>query len=346
MSSAHLLSLINDLLEYAKILQGGQSVHLSDVPLQQTLREIHQSMLQRAVDKHLDYSLELDAELPAWVQLDPSSLTLVLIEVLDNAIKFTDGGYVRTHVSMRVDGPQQDVLCISVIDSGLGMLEQDLLRIFEPFVQLAQSKDGEVDEDLIGYGLGLSMAQKLADLNGAKMQVQSRLGEGTTMKIEWPIRVVHSLPPFANTSEALAVNAHRSAESAVAEQRQQSRILVVDDHQLNRLVALSALKRAFADAVLDEAKNGTEAFEKMSTQAYDLVLMDLVMPDISGTEVVRRIRALPAPHGCVPVVALTANIAEDAMTECEKVQIHRVLSKPLDVDLLVKTVLELLPQPS
>ena len=116
------------------------------------------------------------------------------------------------------------------------------------------------------------------------------------------------------------------------------RLLVVDDHQINRLVAMSALKRAFQNAQIDEAQNGSEAFELMSSHHYDAVLMDLVMPDHSGIDVVRRIRTLSVPFGDVPVIALTANVSNDTLHECDKIGINQVLSKPLDVAALIEAV--------
>lgn len=347
-SSAKLLSLINDLMQYAQILQGRYEVVTQSVPLRETLEQIHGALAQRAASKHLDYQLVLDPALPSYVQVDANGLSQVLLELLGNAIKFTPRGHVRMEVGMTASAGKTSVLRVSVADSGVGIDPQDQVRIFEPFVQSTVSSDVALDEDQAGHGLGLTMVQAMLDVQGGQISVVSCPGVGSTFEMEWPVRVVDA--PVA-TAPALVVLSPLLSEQVATnadtpEPARAMQILVVDDHQLNRMVALSALKRALPHAQMYEAKNGTEAFDKMSTSHYDLVLMDLVMPDRSGVDVVRAVRGLPSPYCDVRVVALTANVSDEAMTDCAAVGMKQVLSKPLDVDLLVKTVLEFAVHPT
>lgn len=340
-NSASILSLINDLLQFAQILQGSYEPKFTDVALNETLRQIFDVLKQKAEEKRLDYRLIYEGTLPASVRLDPNGLTQVLLEVLDNAIKFTRSGHVHMTVSMQGLQESKQALHISIADSGVGVDIEDQARIFEPFVQIAPARSAmgghgaSASSDEAGHGLGLAVAQSMVHAQGGQIQVVSTLGVGSAFVIDWPVEVVQRETVTPMQSLLVQPLPQRSI-----------RLLVVDDHQINRLVALSALRRAFAHAQVEEAANGTEALEKMRTRHYDLVLMDLVMPDLSGIEVVRRVRALPGPERHVPVVALTANMSQEANSECEKVGILDVLTKPLDVDLLVKTVQEFTNPPN
>jgi CheY-like chemotaxis protein len=154
------------------------------------------------------------------------------------------------------------------------------------------------------------------------------MGEGSTFEINLPIDMSH--PPLAN-------------RQAPIQQTHLEKIylLLVDDHATNRLVASATIKRALPNAQIDEARNGKEAIEKMSVNRYDLVLMDLIMPDFSGIEVVRKIRTeYHAPFNGVAVVALTANVAEEAIKECLAVGILELLPKPFDREVLIRTILQ------
>ena len=347
-SSAKLLSLINDLMQYAQILQGRYEVVTQIVPLRETLQQVHAVLAPRAASKHLDYQIVLDPALPSHVQVDANGLSQVLLELLGNAIKFTPSGHVRMEVSMTSRKGESGVLRVSVADSGVGIDPQDQVRIFEPFVQSSVSLDVTLDEDQAGHGLGLTMVQAMLELQGGQISVVSCLGVGSTFELEWPLRVVESPMEAAPILVTLApiLSERVAAEGDAPVPARAMQILVVDDHQLNRMVALSALKRALPHAQMHEAKNGDEAFEKMSSEHYDLVLMDLVMPDRSGVEVVRAVRSLPSPYRDVRVMALTANVSDEAMADCAAVGMEQVLAKPLDVDLLVKTVLEFVVHPT
>ena len=329
-ASAHLVTVINDLLDYSQILQGKLVLTPQIVPLRQTLTQIHATLLPRAVEKGLVYRLVWEGDVASHVEVDSHRLTQVLLNILGNAIKFTQHGEVLTRVWMSGtrDTEGSAWLHLAVRDTG-GIAPEHVAHIFEPFVQLrTQAHD---DDALRGNGLGLAITRSLVQTQGGRIELQSAPKQGSTFAIHLPVRVEQmperpSEGPIASRVYPLAMD-----------------ILIVDDHHVNRLVALSTIRRFLPQARIDEAKNGTEAIEKMSAHVYDLVLMDLVMPDHSGTEVVRIVRQLPPPHGTVAVVALTANIASDAMAECRAVGMRSVLAKPLNPDLLMETVLRFAP---
>jgi signal transduction histidine kinase/CheY-like chemotaxis protein len=328
-SASHLLTVINDLLDFSQIQQGKLVLTPQAVNLRQMLSTTHQTLAHRAQRQGLTYPLTLDDNLPAWGWIDPHRLTQIIINLLGNALKFTPQGEVRMHVSYQADPdtPKHGTLSISVQDTGLGIPDEAREAIFQPFVQLkASDQQQKSGNALRGNGLGLAITRSLVKSHKGVLEVESCVGQGSTFRVHLPIEEV-APPVMAPHCE------HVTHDAAL-------NLLVVDDHITNRLVASAAIMRGLPNAHIDQACNGEEALEKMRTQRYDVVLMDLVMPDISGTDVIRRIRADQThPHPNVPVIALTANVAEDAVTECLSLGFKEVLPKPFDRDVLIQTIL-------
>jgi CheY-like chemotaxis protein len=219
-----------------------------------------------------------------------------------------------------------------VQDTGIGIPGDSIEHVFEPFVQLdTQSKLGN-DNALRGNGLGLSITKNLIKNLGGTITLTSQVGVGSTFEVKLPIKTAQA--PLASIQ-------------APVNQTHQDEIylLLVDDHATNRLVAAATIKRGLPKARIDEARNGTEAIEKMKANHYDLVLMDLIMPDYSGIEVTRIIRAECPPPLCdVEVVALTANMADDAVKACLQVGIRELLPKPFDREVLIRTIRQHVPR--
>lgn len=328
-SASHLVTVINDLLDFSQIQQGKLVLSPQAVNLREMLTRTHQTLAPRANEQGLDYPLILEDSLPHWASIDPHRLAQIIINLLGNALKFTTGGEVRMRVSFKRDTPESrhGQLSISVEDTGAGIAPESLDAIFKPFVQLKVSDhDLKAGNALHGNGLGLAITRSLVQSHKGTIGVTSQLGVGSTFTVALPI-------------EEVAPPANRITTDAVIHDVPLD-LLVVDDHLTNRLVASASIKRSLPKANIDQATNGTEALEKMREHRYDLVLMDLIMPDISGTEVVRRIRNDAAhPHPHVPVIALTANVAEEAVNECMSLGFKDVLPKPFDKEVLIQAIL-------
>lgn len=329
-SAAHLLTVINDLLDYSQIRQGKLVFTPQTVNLTQVIQETHQTLAPKAAGQALNYVLDINPNLPQWVRIDPHRFTQIFLNLLGNALKFTVVGGVSTNVRFEFDStdPQSGTLVLQVHDTGVGIPQGSIDHVFEPFVQLdAQSNLGN-DNSLRGNGLGLSITQSLVKNLGGTITIQSQVGVGSTFEIHLPIKTAKA-PIVSN--QAPINQTHQD----------QIYLLLVDDHATNRLVASATIKRGLPNARIDEAKNGTEAIEKMKVNHYDLVLMDLIMPDFSGIEVTRIIRTECQPPLCdVEVVALTANVAEDAVKACSEVGIRELLPKPFDREVLIRTILQ------
>jgi CheY-like chemotaxis protein len=328
-SASHLLTVINDLLDFSQIQQGKLILSPQAVNLRDMLTSTHQTLSPRAIEQGLRYPLELDDAIPTWASLDPHRLAQIIINLLGNALKFTTQGHVIMRVNFDADtnNHKHGQLRISVEDSGRGIAPESLEAIFKPFVQLKISdNDLKAGNALHGNGLGLAITRSLVQSHKGTISVCSTLGVGSTFTVQLPI-------------EEIAAPANRNTSSAVTHPAALN-LLVVDDHLTNRLVASATIKRSLPNATIDQAVNGTEALEKMRRHRYDLVLMDLIMPDLSGTEVVRRIQNdVLHPNQDVPVIALTANVAEEAVNECMSLGFRDVLPKPFDREVLVNAIL-------
>ena len=328
-SASHLVTVINDLLDFSQIQQGKLVLSPQAVNLRDMLSSTHQTLAPRANDQGLGYPLDLDASLPNWASVDPHRLAQIIINLLGNALKFTAQGQVCMRVSFEreVDNAKRGMLNISVQDTGSGIAAESLDAIFQPFVQLKISDNAvKTGNALHGNGLGLAITRSLVKSHKGTISVQSALGVGSTFTVKLPIEEV-APPARVQSTDAIT---HAAALD----------LLVVDDHLTNRLVVTATIKRSLPNANIDHATNGIEAGEKMRQHRYDLVLMDLIMPDISGTEVVRRIRNdVNHPFPDVPVIALTANVAEEAVNECMALGFKDVQPKPFDKDVLIQAIL-------
>jgi signal transduction histidine kinase/ActR/RegA family two-component response regulator len=328
-SASHLVTVINDLLDFSQIQQGKLVLSPQAVNLRDMLTNTHQTLAPRASEQGLDYPLVFDESLPTWASIDPHRLAQIIINLLGNALKFTSHGEVCMRVSFEPD-PDIDkhgMMSISVQDTGTGIAAESIDAIFQPFVQLKISDNAlKMGNALHGNGLGLAITRSLVKSHKGTIGVRSTLGEGSTFTVTLPIEEV-APPTRIQTADAVT---HAAALD----------LLVVDDHLTNRLVVTATIKRSLPNAIIDHAADGAEAIAKMRNHRYDVVLMDLIMPDISGTEVVRRIRHDSAhPYPDVPVIALTANVAEEAVNECMSLGFKDVLPKPFDKDVLIQAIL-------
>lgn len=328
-SSALLLTVINDLLDFTQIKQGQFAFNPQVVNTQKVLTTPHDLLRTKALAQGIDFSIQLSDGLPAFVHADPDRLCQIILNLLNNAIKFTPNGSVYFSADFRATQPNEGHLYLKITDTGVGIPAQSQQIIFEPFVQLDNHRDIDSDDSLRGNGLGLSIIQNLIQAWGGSIQLTSEVGVGSTFEIWLPLKVAAS--PISTT-------ANTPNETVYPDSR---RILIVDDHALNRMVASATILHQMPNAFIDEAKNGAEALLKMSSNTYDVVLMDLVMPDMSGIDVVRKVRReCPAPFCHVRVAAFTANLAEDAIQECRSVGMQDILSKPLNKESLFQVLLQ------
>jgi len=330
-SGQHLLTLIDDILDLARVEAGKMSLHPAAVNLGGFLQILANIIRVKAEEKCLAFSYELAPGLPAAVTVDETRLRQVLLNLLGNAVKFTDSGTVSLRV---LPAPQADMpdgedgqatarLRFEVADSGIGMTAQQLGRIFQPFEQVATAQRREG-----GTGLGLTISQELVRLMGGRIAVTSEPGKGSTFWFDITVPVATAAPVTVAPQETL-----------VGYEGERKRLLVVDDVAPNRAMLLDLLQDA--GFVVAAATNGLECLVLLDTFRPDLILMDVMMPVMDGNETTRQIRRMPGWDG-IPIVAVTASASAEDEHTSRDAGANAFLAKPIDHDLLLRTVGKLL----
>jgi signal transduction histidine kinase len=314
-SGQHLLELINDILDLARIEAGRTELNPGPVNLTTFLKAAVNLMQVKAHEKRLLFAFEPAADLPETVLVDERRLRQVLLNLLGNAIKFTDRGTVTLRADAEPEGPANVLLRLEVEDTGVGMRPEDLGRIFEPFEQVgdAQRRSG-------GTGLGLTITRALVNDMGGKVQVSSEPGRGTCFRVELPLVV---------TQPAQA--APRQPSGTVRYQGPTRRVLVVDDVAENRALLCDFLTGTGFQVA--QASNGSEMLEMARGFRPDLILMDSVMPVLDGVEAARQLRR-DADLSGVPVIAISAAATTDHRAACLLAGVNVFLTKPVSLETL------------
>ncbi|MDX9971588.1 MAG: cache domain-containing protein [FCB group bacterium] len=299
-SGEHLLNLINNILDISKIESGHVLLEESSTDLHQLLEEMRSLMYVKATEKGLDFTVNRSPELPRNATVDAGKLRQVLINLIGNAIKYTEAGGVILQVGVaRWESPQAARLRFEVKDSGRGIPAQDLERVFQPFEQLAHQPVTEA-----GTGLGLTICKQYVELMGGQLGVTSELGVGSVFHFEIPLVV---LP-----AEETLAEPHRGRAIGLEEGQPRYRLLIAEDQPDNRLLLYKLLEPLGFD--LREATNGQEALEIFEQWHPDLVWMDVRMPVMDGIEATRRIKQTEA-GARTKVIALTAHALEEERRE-------------------------------
>ncbi len=289
-SGEHLLRLINDVLDMAKIESGQMQLGIETIDLPQTLRELGEMLRIRAEQKDLDFVLEQEPSVPRYVTVDARKLRQILINLVGNAIKYTDTG----GVSLRARGDPQNegaMLELEVEDSGRGIAKKDLDDVFDPFIQIERS--GAAQE---GTGLGLAITRRFLDLMGGDIEVESEPGKGSLFRVRLPVQPTEA--------EQLEQRERVPRVLGLAPGQKPLCILVVDDADASRLLLCRLLEEVGLEAV--EAKDGEQAVAAFTRHHPRFIWMDMRMPVIDGYQATATIRQLPGGDS-VPIVALTAS---------------------------------------
>jgi signal transduction histidine kinase/DNA-binding LytR/AlgR family response regulator len=322
-SAESLLSVINDVLDFSKIEAGHFNVDNKDFDLGQLLQETLALFQQQARSKGLLLRADFPDDLVRGVRGDPVRLRQVLINLLGNAIKFTELGQVSISVAQQGITAARVGIAFSVADSGVGIAEEKQQLIFEAFTQ-ADSSPTRLHG---GSGLGLAISQRLVQLMGGEIRVDSSPGNGARFffQLQFP-RVDLALTPKASE-----ITEGQPGQSL----RLHGRVLLAEDHAVNRTVGVGLLRQL--GCRVDVAKDGLEAARAVTNEHFDLVLMDCHMPELDGFEATRRIRAwesTPPADGRTPIVALTADVQSDIVERCRSVGMDGYLSKPFKFETL------------
>jgi signal transduction histidine kinase/CheY-like chemotaxis protein len=323
-SGQHLLTLINDILDLARVEAGKMVLYPVAANLGAFLQVVADIVRLKAEEKGLVFNYELGDGLPTAVTIDETRLRQVLLNLLGNAVKFTDRGTVSLRVmpvpSDEGQGEQATArLRFEVADSGIGMSPQQLGRIFRPFEQVADPHRREG-----GTGLGLAISQQLVRLMGGNIAVVSEAGKGSTFSFELTV-------PVATGSPAVVP----SQRTIVGYEGERKRVLIVDDVPQNRAMLEDLLQAV--GFVVDAAENGALCLDMLDSFKPDLIVMDVMMPVMDGNEATRRIRQMPA-WSKLPIIAVSAGAGHEDESRCYRAGANAFLAKPVEHDVLLRTI--------
>ena len=329
----HLLHLINDILDLSKIEAGKHNLDLHPCSVRHLVSEILKTMQVQADAKGLSLLLEYRTSVPTKIVTDPIRLRQILVNLIGNAIKFTETG--RIHIVIHAEpGPDQNQnLQFDIIDTGIGMTKEDLAMLFQPFTQV----DSTTRRRFGGTGLGLAISRRLARMLGGDITVSSVPGEGTTFSASIPAKPIDEPGhPSAQTTPAQTTPAQTLGASASNTlPGLDCRVLLVEDGPDNQRLVAFVLKKAGAEVVL--ADNGQIAVQKASSPEshFDVILMDMQMPVMDGYEATKALRRA----GCdTPIIALTAHAMRHDRQMCLDAGCDDYLAKPIDQATLLRVV--------
>ncbi len=340
-SGEALLTLINDILDFSKIEAGKLDLESLDFDLQRLLDDFCMSMALLAQAKGLELVSSVDPDVPTLLRGDPGRLRQILTNLVGNAIKFTQQGEVAVWVSCLAVMEREVELRFSIRDTGIGISPENIGKLFTKFSQA----DVSTTRKYGGTGLGLAISKQLAELMGGEIGVESIAGGGSefwfTVNLEYqPERA----PDLSNETPVQVAAKPRSTGKLRLPTNSSARILLAEDNLTNQMVAQAILKKLGFQS--DIATNGAEALNALENTRYDLVLMDMQMPEMDGLEATRRIRDIQSSvfNHNIPIIAMTANAMKEDREHCLEAGMNDYVSKPIKPQALSEMLLRWLPK--
>ena len=321
----NLLNIVNDILDISKIEAGMLPLELIPFSIQSLADSIRTMLHAAAAEKNLWLIIETDPGLPPVVLGDPTRLTQILVNLLNNAIKFTQKGGVRVRIEKRIETPDSVQVRFSIQDTGIGMAADILPLIFERFRQASDFTTRYYG----GTGLGLNIVRSLAEMQGGWVSVSSTLGEGSCFTLEIPYKVASTSVELLVEGTTLALNPDAA----------NLRILIAEDNLMNQKLALQVLKRLGYSAQL--AENGQQALDLLQEEEFDLVLMDIQMPVMDGYTTTRHIRNTLKKN--VPIIAMTAHALASEREQCLQAGMNDFMPKPFQIEELQRILRKYTP---
>ncbi len=323
-SSENLLVILNDILDLSKLEAG--KIDLESVPFdsRQVIGNVRDVIRFKAEEKGIAVEVNIDEDIPPMLLGDPTRLNQIVLNLAGNAVKFTERGSVAIRVHGSVDPmgrPDMTALIIEVIDTGIGIPEDRLDKIFEEFTQAYSDTTRKYG----GTGLGLTISKRLTELQGGSITVKSQRDKGSTFTVTIPYALADGSgaePSYGRDPGSGAGMTTRSNEL------RDLRILLAEDNDFNVMVAQDELADAIPGVQVDVAANGRIAVEMVQAKDYDVILMDVQMPEMNGYDATKAIRALGGDKSRVPILAMTANVMKDELERCMAAGMDGHIPKP------------------
>ena len=330
-SARLLLTIINDILDISKLEGGHIALEKICFNLPNALKYTLRTVEQHALNKYLTLNLELDNALPRRCWGDPIRLNQVLLNLVDNAIKFTEKGSITVTVK---PSAESETYHFAISDTGIGMTSDQLGKIFDPFTQADQSTTRRFG----GTGLGTTLARQIVELMGGKIWVESQFEIGSTFHFTVP------LPEAPNSPDCLYDDENEAVPNEYNSPRQ-FRILLAEDQEENASLVMLRLQQHGHCIIW--VKNGREAIDTYLHDHFDLILMDVMMPKLDGltaTEEIRKIEKEFTPNSMIPIIALTASVMHEDNQKCMRAGMNALIPKPIEFNKLLFTMEQVAPQ--
>ena len=317
-SSETLMNILNDILDLSKIEAGKMHMKLTSIELESVIEKLHALFYQQAFSKHIDFTYEIEANVPKYIMADETRLLQIMANLTSNAIKFTEEGHVKIHASVVSSLKKNKVFKVAISDTGIGIPKDKLNMLFEDFSQV----DTTSTKTYSGTGLGLAISKELTKLMNGQIGVETNFGHGST---------------FWFTFEASeSTKSNEVAIKPIWDQniRFDAQVLLVDDNQVNLFVAERILEKA--GCTVTTATNGEEAIKKAKDKNFDLILMDIQMPKMDGITATKAIKEL-LKKKTPPIIAMTAYAMKEDQEKFINSGMNDYISKPISADnLLIK----------
>lgn len=332
-----LLSLINDILDLSKIQSGRVELVESRYELASIMNDTYTLLAQRAEKKELDLIIENDPTLPSELNGDETRVRQILTNLMTNAIKYTEHGTVTVSVNWEPQDVNHMILVMSVKDTGIGIKEEDMDKLFDSFKRLDALKNKNIE----GTGLGLAITKSLIELMGGNLHVESVYGKGSTFTVRIPQEILNK-DPMGDFAENARNNIYHMGEYHESFIAPDAEILVVDDVKVNLEVVIGLLKQT--QVKVDTCLSGGACLEAIMHKKYDLILLDHMMPEMDGVETLWMLKKTQDNKSKdAPVIALTANAVVGAREQYLEWGFTDYLSKPVQGSALEKCLIEYLP---
>lgn len=324
-----LLTLINDILDLSKIESGKLELQLEPVNIAALLMEIEQVFSAKIQEKNLELQLNIDPKLPPSLSLDESLLRQVLLNLVGNAVKFTDKGFIRLNAAWEQTADESRInLILKVVDSGIGIPEDQQQVIFESFKQ----QEGQSNRIYGGTGLGLTICKRLATMMGGSIQLESSVGVGSTFQLKLNRVEIADTALFSELEDSRYDLGNIFFDPAT--------ILIVDDVPSNRELLKASMSQVGFEHV--EAQNGKQALDFATNSSPDIIFMDIRMPVMDGYETIRLLKSNEATRN-IPVIAMTASVQPKTLSKIHEKGFDGYLSKPAPIKDVLKELSRFLP---
>jgi len=323
-ASDNLLVIINDILDLSKIEAG--KINLEKIPfdIREEIKSVYDTMKVSADDKHLELKIDIAEATPFTIVGDPYRLSQILLNLAGNAIKFTESGSVTIQIAVTTKDEQSVLLTFNVIDSGIGIAKDKLDYIFDMFTQETSSTTRKFG----GTGLGLAICKKLVELQGGDIKVESEAGKGSVFSFT---------VPFEIGNDVVTENPKDEYIQNVVNNLKNARVLLVEDNEFNQMVAVDTLENAIEGVQVTVANNGKIAVDLILQNTYDIVLMDIQMPEMDGHEATKMIRSnTDEKINAIPIIAMTASVIKAEVDKCFESGMNEFVGKPFSVDELLE----------